>query len=78
MHICNYLKIILLKEEVDSSHINQSYNQQVSTCDKVPLQGILLMLWNDKNVTRGVLDQCNFMLVGLKMVNFCTREIFQF
>eukprot|EP00966_Prymnesium_polylepis_P311659 7201433-Prymnesium_polylepis.1 len=50
-------KILLLKEEADSSHINQSYDQEVAKTDKRSMRGALSFLRSSSaSVTKNVID----------------------
>ena len=75
--IYNDCKIIIIKEEADEYYANQSYDQHITNHKKILGQAILLMLWQKKSATRGLLDQWNLFLVGVKYVNSCTKEIWQ-
>ena len=61
-------KIISLKEEADSSHINQAYDKFVAKSDKATEVRTLSYLRTAKQVNRGVVDQWGLVHVGLAAV----------
>ena len=54
MQTYNDQKICLLKEEGDSSHVNQSYDQHVAKDDKSSMRGALAFLRRTSTVTKSV------------------------
>ena len=60
--------ILSLKEEGDSSHVNQAYDQFVAKEDKATGRTTLSALRKLVSVTKGVLDQWQLVHVGLSMV----------
>ena len=58
-------KILSLKEEVDSSQANQSYDRFVAKRYKAEKTESLGMMRNIKYVNRGVIDQWGLVHVGL-------------
>ena len=67
-------KILSLKEEGDSSHVNQGYDKFVAKSDKIAKGVGLAMLRGQKLVTKGVVDQWGMVLVGMMAVRAATRE----
>jgi hypothetical protein len=57
MEIRHDNKILAMKEEGDSSHVNQAYDKFVAKSDKAHKRESLGMLRNAKNVCKGVIDQ---------------------
>ena len=49
-------KILLLKEEGDSSHVNQSYDQKVAKDDKKSMRQSLAYLRQSNKLTKGTID----------------------
>jgi hypothetical protein len=60
-------KILSLKEEADSSHVNQAYDKYVAKGDKSAKSECLALLRNRK-ISRGVVDQWRMLHVGLYAV----------
>ena len=58
-------KILLLKEEGDSSHVNQSYDQKVAKDDKSNMRSSLAYLRTTSTVTKNVVDGWQLIHVGL-------------
>ena len=50
-------KVLILKEEGDSSAINQAYDKEVSKSDKREQRDALSNLCNAQHITQGVIDQ---------------------
>jgi hypothetical protein len=57
MQLCYDSKILSLKEEGDSSHVNQAYGKFVAPADKSAKIKSLVMLRGRKLVNKGVVDQ---------------------
>jgi hypothetical protein len=70
-------KILLLKEEADSSHVNQSYDQEVARNDKRVGRACLELVRRNKTIGGGIVDQWGLVHVGLACVRECTPEIWQ-
>ena len=58
-------KILVLKEERDSSHVNQAYDKFVALHDKSKRRECLSTLRNEKCITKGVVDQHGLVRTGL-------------
>tara|TARA_B110001452_G_scaffold205333_1_gene175349 strand:+ start:90 stop:1757 length:1668 start_codon:yes stop_codon:yes gene_type:complete len=61
-------KILLVKEEGDSSHVNQSYDQKVAKDDKSNMRSSLAYLRMSSTVTKNVVDGWQLIHVGLAAV----------
>ncbi len=61
-------KILSLKEEADSSHVNQAYDKFVAKSDKATEVRTLSYLRTAKQLNRGVVDQWGLVHVGLAAV----------
>jgi hypothetical protein len=70
-------KIMLLKEEADSSQVNQSYDQETARNDKRVGRACLELLRRTKSISSGIVDQWGLVHVGLASLRECTREIWQ-
>jgi hypothetical protein len=68
-------KIILLKEEADSSHVNQAFDKFVAKEDKINMRDLLSLLRRTTSVTKGVVDQWGLVHVGLAAVRMCVPRI---
>ena len=64
-------KIVLLKEEGDSSHVNQAYDQEVAKSDKRSMRSALGFLRSSSKLTRQTIDGWQLIHVGLS----CCREL---
>ena len=62
---------MLLKEEGDSSHVNQSYDQEVAKADKRSMRAALGFLRSSGKITKSVIDGWQLVHVGLA----CCREL---
>ena len=58
-------KILVLKEEGDSSHVNQAYDKCVALHDKSKRRKCLSTLRGAKYITKGVVDQYDLVHTGL-------------
>ena len=58
-------KILSLKEEGDSSHVNQAYDRFVARSDKAVEAESLTFLRRAKSLNKGVVDQWGLVHVGL-------------
>jgi len=67
-------KISSLKEEGDSSHVNQAYDRFMAKSDKSAKGESIAMLRNAKQATKGVIDQWGLIHVGLYAVRAARRE----
>jgi hypothetical protein len=67
-------KILALKEEGDSSHVNQAYDKYVAKEDKVSKTESLAMLRSAKHISKGVVDQWGLVHVGLYAVRATKPE----
>jgi hypothetical protein len=65
MQLCYDSKILLLKEEGDSSHVNQAYGKFVAPANKNAKNESLAMLRGCTLVNKGVVDQWGLIHVGL-------------
>jgi hypothetical protein len=72
MKIRHSSKILSLKEEGDSSHVNQAYDKFVAKGDKATEMRTLSYLRSAKQLTRGVVDQWHMVHVGLAAVRNTT------
>ena len=70
MEIREKNKILCLKEEGDSSHVNQAYDKFVACHDKKLKRELLCTLRNSPAINKGVLDQYGLLHTGL----ICVRE----
>jgi hypothetical protein len=61
-------KIQLLKEEGNSSHVNQAYDKFVAPANKSAKDESLAMLWGYTLVNKGVVDQWGLIHVGLFVI----------
>ena len=61
-------KILLLKEEGDSSHVNQSYDQKVAKDDKKSMRQSLAYLRQSNKLTKGTIDGWALIHVALAAV----------
>ena len=61
-------KIVLVKEEGDSSHVCQAYDQKVAKDDKSSMRGSLAFLRKLGSITKGVIDAWQLITVGLAAV----------
>ncbi|KAJ1447819.1 hypothetical protein M885DRAFT_175856 [Pelagophyceae sp. CCMP2097] len=61
-------KIMLIKEEADSSHVNHTYDQLVAKREKAGCREVLETLRRTRGVTKGVVDQWGLVHVGLAVV----------
>lgn len=68
MEIYEKHNIILLKEEGDTSHVCQAYDQQVAKDDKRSMRNCLRYLREHNLLTRSVLDGWDLVHVGLAAV----------
>ena len=64
-------KIILLKEEGDSSHVNQAYDQEVAKSDKRSMRDALGFLRSSNKLSKSTIDGWQLIHVGLA----CCREL---
>ena len=71
------LKILTLKEEGNSSHVNQAYDKFVAKNDKLAKDVSFGMLRNVKYVSPGVIDQCKIVHVALYAVRSTNRDTWQ-
>ena len=67
-------KILCLKEEGDSSHVNQAYDKYVARSDKAASRQSLSYLRKAKQVNKGVIDQWQLIHAGLYAVRNTTPE----
>jgi hypothetical protein len=74
MEIYQQHKILLLKEEGDSSHVNQSYDQDVAKQDKRSMRGALGFLRTSSKITKGVTDGWMLIHVALAAVRELDSE----
>ena len=65
-------KILLGKEEGNSSQVNQAYDKFVAKCDKLDMRELLGILRKSTTITRGVVDQWGLVHVGLGALRECT------
>ena len=68
MEIYEKAKIMLLKEEAETSHVCQAYDQEVAKADKRSMRKSLAFLRKTTDVTKGVVDGWQLIHVGLAMV----------
>jgi hypothetical protein len=68
-------KILSLKEEGDSSHVNQAYDKFVAKSDKRSKDEGIAMLRGTMSATKGVVDQWGMVHVGLYAVRDTKRDI---
>ena len=68
MQIYASRKILLLKEEGDSSHVNQSYDQKVAIDDKKSMREALAFLRQTNKLVKGTIDGWALIHVGLAAV----------
>ena len=68
MQIYSDRKILLLKEEGDSSHVNQSYDQKVARDDKRSMRDSLAYLRQSNKIVKGTIDGWGLMHVALAAV----------
>jgi hypothetical protein len=68
MEIYEKEKILLLKEEGDTSHVCQAYDQEVAKADKRSMRTSLDFLRKNTRVTHAVIDSWDLVLVGLAAV----------
>ena len=61
-------KIMLLKEEGDTSHVCQAYDQEVAKADKRSMRSSLAFVRKTSSMTKGVVDGWQLILVALAMV----------
>ena len=61
-------KILLLKEEAESSHVNQTYDQQKAKEDKKNMREAACWLRKAGALVLGVLDGWALVLVGLHAI----------
>jgi hypothetical protein len=61
-------RILLLKEEGDSSHVNQSYDQQVAKDDKVTMRDCLSYLRQTERLSKNIISGWDLVHVGLAAV----------
>ena len=61
-------KIVLLKEDGDTSHVCQSYDQKVAKDDKRSMRGSLAFLRKATSQTKGIVDAWQLICVGLAAV----------
>ena len=61
-------KILLLKEEGDSSHVNQTYDQKVALDDKKSMRQSLSYLRQSNKLTKGTVDGWQLIHVALAAV----------
>lgn len=74
MQVYHDAKIMVLKEEGDSSHVNQAYDKFVARADKKTGRSLLSDLRRMSTITKGVVDQWGLVHVGLGMVRACTDD----
>jgi hypothetical protein len=74
MEIRHDNKILAMKEEGDSSHVNQAYDKFVAKSDKAHKRESLGMLRNAKNVCKGVIDQYGLLHASLYTIRATTKE----
>jgi hypothetical protein len=67
-------KILALKEEGDSSHVNQAYDEFVAKSDKVAKDKSLAMLCGATSISQGVVDQWGLVQCGLFVIRATKRE----
>ena len=67
--------IICVKEEGDSSHVNQGYDQFVAKKDKQTVRWALDTVRQQSSICQGVLDQWQLVHVGLAAVRSVAPEI---
>ena len=60
--------IICIKEEADSSRVNQGYDKFAAKCDRAVMRTTPDLLRRTTAVCRGVVDQWALVLVGLAAV----------
>jgi hypothetical protein len=68
MEIYSESKILLLKEEGDTSHVCQAYDQMVAKDDKRSMRACLAYLRASSKITKGVVDGWGLIHVGLAAV----------
>ena len=68
MEIYEKEKILLLKEEGDTSHVCQAYDQEVAKADKRSMRTSLEFLRKNTRVTQAVIDSWDLVLVALAAV----------
>jgi hypothetical protein len=68
MQIRDNHKILCLKEEANSSHVNQTYDRNVAKGDKASARYSLANLRTWRQVTKGKIDQYHLLHVGLGCV----------
>ena len=67
-------KILLVKEEADSSQVNQAYDRLVAKNDKKSGRAVLEMLRNAKSIDSGIINQWGLVHVGLHMLRACPAQ----
>jgi hypothetical protein len=68
MEIYESHKILLLKEEGDSSHVNQAYDQDVAKKDKICMRSCLGWLRQSEKLSKTIVDGWDLIHVGLSAV----------
>ena len=71
LEIFHRYKVMLLKEEGDSSQVNQPFDRRVAKTGKVDMRWALGILRNSTNITKGVLTQWDLIHVGLAALRQC-------
>lgn len=74
MEIRHENKILSMKEEGDSSHVNQAYDKFVAMSDKVHKRECLGMLRNAKHINSGVIDQYGLLHASLYTIRATTKK----
>lgn len=67
-------KVLSLKEDADSSSINQAYDKEVAKSDKRIQRQSLAHLQNLKQFNANIVDQWSIMLTGLAAVRHCNKN----
>ena len=67
-------KIMLVKEEGDTSHVCQAYDQEVAKADKRSMRSSLAFLRSTTQLTKGVVDGWQLVHVALAMVRELAPE----
>ena len=75
--IFNKLKILLLKELADMSHVNQTYDQEVAVDDKNGMRDCLSLMRTHVGDLKGVLDQYSLVHAGLHAVRETGVEVWE-
>jgi hypothetical protein len=75
MQVYHDEKIMLIKEEGDTSQVNQVYDQDKAKEQKMNMRGAVVHLRHATNATKGVLDGWHLVLVALHAVRLSSPEV---